>query len=569
MTAVGIVALIGCSDANLYQPQVTAQGTANINFCTTPSTTVVNDLKYLFVTDISGSNQHNFTISGPGATPVPDTATPPGTDPTGQRRYQGLVNFLQNSTAQSNVYYAGLFFAATQTVPFGEDSDPWYTGGGGNPAYLGAVPNTASGMAANYLNIWCPGGETPPACAPTNDLGYTDYIGTLTLVKNSIMADVQRQQYLVQHGQPLQASSYVIFWTSDGFPYVASGAENVGTIIQLVQDIMNLKTSQQYGQYINSITFNTAFYFTTSTGTYEFTQAENIMTEMATIGQGNFVYVQQGQDIDYTKFAVPTQNPPFVLRDLWIHDASAVWWNGKLMLDTDNDGIPDKIEQQWGSNPNAYDSDQNGVGDGVEYYLYGTPCSSISSTNLGQTGQSCTTAGAKNVSALLNCGSPGTYPNVYPDTDLDYLNDCEETLLGSSYTDFDSNQDDVPDQLEWLYNIPYVFGTNGLTADPADDGVDDYAKLKELFPINTPVPQLHGVVPLAYTITTASSNSTQTCYNVNVQSISTMSSSDVLRVYIMESEGAEGTSLRHMRVLKNITHMTGSTISLTDGDFTP
>jgi hypothetical protein len=294
---------------------------------------------------------------------------------------------------------------------------------------------------------------------------------------------------------------------------------------------------------------------------------------MASIGQGDYLQIQNGSNINYSEFAVPSQNPPFTLRDFWIHDASAVWWNGKLLLDSDNDGIPDAVETQWGSNPNAYDSDHNGVGDGVEYYLYGTPCGNIAAGNLGKSGQSCTVGGAKNVTATAGCGNPGPYTNsfpgtVYPDTDLDNLNDCEEGLVQSVATDFDSNQDWVPDQLEWLWGIPFLAGTNGLNADPASDGVSNYQKLKELFPINTPVSQIASA-PLTYTINQVSSNSAQTCYNVDVTNITTVSNSDVIRVYIMESEGAEGSSVRHLRVLKNVTRMNGNSLTLTDGDFTP
>jgi hypothetical protein len=239
------------------------------------------------------------------------------------------------------------------------------------------------------------------------------------------------------------------------------------------------------------------------------------------------------------------------------------------MLDSDNDGIPDVVEIQWGSNPNAYDSDQNGLGDGVEYFLYGSPCGSIPAGQLGK-GGTCTTAGALNsYLGVPGCGNPGAYPNTYPDTDADYLNDCEEGLIGTSRTDFDSNQDWVPDQLEWLYSISYLFGQNSLSANPTNDGVSNYQKLKELYPINTPITKIQtGVLPLSYTLTQSSTTSTQTCYNVNVQSIATMSPSDVIRVYVMETQGSNG-NLRHMRVLKNVTKMTNGSLTINDGDLTP
>src|SRR5580704_14931208 len=95
--------LVGCSNATLYQKAGAPAG-AEINFCTTPSSAIVSKLKYLFVTDISGSNQNNFIINGPSATPAQDTScgTPPcGTDPTGVRLYSGLINFLNTNATQN------------------------------------------------------------------------------------------------------------------------------------------------------------------------------------------------------------------------------------------------------------------------------------------------------------------------------------------------------------------------------------------------------------------------------------------------------------------------------------
>ncbi len=573
-----ISALIACSNASLFQAQQISSASAKINFCTTPATAVVSKLKYLFVTDVSGSNQQNFIISGPGAGPVPDTscgASPCGTDPTGTRRYSGLISFLQNNALQNstNTYYAGLLFSTSPILPFNnfggggptEDNATasiWYSNFGAGP-----VANTATYMAAQYQNIWCPGGALPPCTTPQDPGGWTDYTGTLTQVYNYIVQDINYEQALTASGvQPQSASSYVIFWTSDGFPYGASGPQNVGTILQDVQNIMNLKATQQYGQYISSINFNTAFYFTSDTSSYEYGQADTLLSEMANIGQGAFFQISNGQNIPYSQFSIPQQNPPFVLRDLWVHDASAVWWNGKLMADTDNDGIPDAIEKQWGSNPNAYDSDGNGIGDGVEYYLWGTPCGSISSNNLGKPGQTCTGAGANKSFIPGTCSIAGPYP----DTDLDYLNDCEENLLGSNPKNFDSNGDFVPDQFEWLFNVPFTFGTNGLSADPANDGVSDYQKLKDLFPMSIPFPEIHGVLPLNYVLTPTSSNAVQSCYTAEVQNIPVQTPNDVIRVYIMETEGNEGTEINHMRVLKNTTTMSGTnTLIINDGEFTP
>jgi hypothetical protein len=581
MTAFGAT-LVCCSNASLYQ-KAAAPAAAEINFCTTPTTAIVSKLKYLFVTDVSGSNQNNFVIAGPGATPAQDTScgTPPcGTDPTGVRRYSGLINFLNTNAAQNytNVYYASLFFSTSPTVPFGgtfngagpvEDtanSSIWYTNFGAGP-----TPNPASYMAQQYTNIWCPAssGQTYPNCTqPQDPGGWTDYVDTLGStvgIYEYITQDLKYEQKLTELGlQPQTTSAYVIFWTSDGFPYTAQGPQASGAILQDVQDIMNLKSSQEYGQLISSISLNTAFYFTTDTASYEYSQAETLMSEMANIGEGAFFLVSAGQDIPYTQFSIPTQNPQFVLRDLWVNDASSIWWNGKRMLDSDNDGIPDQIETQWGSNPKAYDSDGNGIGDGVEYSLWNTPCGNIPVANLGQAGQTCTNAGA-NKSFYGTCGAP-----PYNDTDQDNLNDCEENLLGSNPTNFDTNGDFVPDQFEWLYNVAYNFGTNSLNSDPTNDGVTNYQKLKDLFPVNVPMPQLNGITPMSYQLTQTSTNASQTCYQAQVTNVPVMSNADVLRVYIMETYGTGGSNVNHMRVLNGVKTMNGTnTLILNDTDFTP
>ncbi len=569
----GALLLMSCSNAKLYKGAF-SEGSAQMNFCTTAPNAVTTKLKYLFVIDQSANNQQNsLLLTAPTDAPTPDGNG--GTDPTGNIRYQALMNFLNTAPASATTFYSSLFFNTNPIVPFGSN----YTGGGYNEDTLlqsiwymlgpvGDITTTPAYLAGQYQNIACPTG--PCGVQPQGDAGSADYGDTLGVVLNSIEQDIGYEQSLVAAGGPLTASSYVIFWISSGYPFFQYGSQtqaqiNVleGNITNTVTSIMGLKSQHQYAQYIDSIIINAGFY-TTNSSSWSQSETAKVLENMASVGQGSFVDFATN-NINFSKFTVPQADVPFTLKDVWIHDASAVWWDGKLMLDSDNDGIPDEIELQWGSNPYAYDSDQNGLGDGVEYFLFGSPCGSIPSGQLGQTGQKCTTAGAiTSFRGVPGCSTPGTYPNIYPDTDLDNLNDCEEGMIGTSRTDFDSNQDWVPDQLEWLFSIPYLYGTNGLSADPTNDGVVNYQKLKDLFPINIPISQVN-VAPLSYEITQSSSTSTQTCYNVNAQEIATMSPTDTIRVYIMETNGRE----RHMRVLKNVTHMSNSFVNINDGDLTP
>jgi hypothetical protein len=558
---------MGCSNARLYKGEFSNNGSVQVNFCTTPAAAVSTKIKYLFVIDQSYNNQQNYYWNSNTDGPYADVNG--GTDPTGGKRYDSLITFLNNAALNpsSSIYYSALFFNTNPIVPFKN-----FTGGGLSEDQLqesiwyslnGAldVQNTAAYMSAQYTNIACPNAG-PCDVQPQADGGWSDYSDTLTLVLNSIEQDLGNEQVLVDEGQPLEASSYVIFWVSSSFPYLPSGAQNTQALVNQVKTISALKTQQQYAPYIDSIIFNTGYYSTNS-NYWSQQQTSTLLQNMAAVGQGTYVDFSTN-DINYSKFSVPQSTQPFVLKDFWVHDASAVWWKGQLMLDSDNDGIPDLVEVQMGSNPNAYDSDQNGIGDGVEYNLFGSPCGGIPA---GGTGTCSNATAVKSFLGVPNCGSPGTWPNIYPDSDNDYLNDCEEGLLGSNHSDFDSNVDWVPDQLEWLFNIPFLYGTNGLTADPANDGVSNYQKLKDLFPINTPISQIQAI-PAAYEITQVSANTSQTCYQANVTNLATMSQNDVVRVYVMETQGYVG-NLRHMRVLKQTEHMTGSSLIVNDGDLTP
>lgn len=583
---------IGCSNASLYKGQLTVDSTAAISFCTTPAANVVTNLKYIFVFDISGSTIQNYFPQDVEAPPYsltnyanyagtygPDPLG--GTDIYGERRFGSLINFLGQITDTPNTYYAAILFGDTPSL-----KQAWLTGG----------VKTALAATQAKLGTYCVNNAQNPDPNCTGAVpngGNTDYQDTLADPSNSqdtnsvyglIYTDILAAQQAQAIGQPFNASDYVIFWISDGAPYVQTNGvtalQPLAEIEGQVTSIVNLQTN--YPDFVNSVTLNTGFFHLDHTvpappppngyaGTASWATAWSYaeiqdeisalyMQQMASFGRGQFIDFSSNT-INYTKFNVPAQVAKFVLKDFWIHDASTVWWNGQLMLDSDNDGIPDVVELQMGSNPNAYDSDGNGLGDGVELKVYGSPCGDSkckSNANMRQPAGG--TAGPNNCTYKIATGS-----NVYGDQDCDFLNDYEESVLGSNRNDFDSNQDWVPDQFEFVSLVSFLSGTNSLSADPENDGITDYFKLKENLPINYPASQIHGVNPLNYTLTQVSDNTSQTCFQVNVQQLATMSSTDVVRAYVMEARGSVGSS-RKMRVAQKITN--GSLV-LTDSDFTP
>ncbi len=555
----GLLTMVACSDANLYRGQLNANAVANVNVCTTPAQSIVTNLKYIFVFDHSGSNQQNYIPDGNspfvlGQNYSGNFAADPlgGTDPTGAKRFQPLIQFINGVTDGPNVFYSSINFGTTANVFF-----PWYNGAGvktSQASAIGSVSSTPDSTGTPLVS-----GYSAP-----QDGGDTNYQDTLNTIQTMIDNDIAKAQLSVQSGQPLVASDYIVFWVSDGAPYM-----NGGTVLQpevglknQIQAILALRTANP--EYVDSITFSTGFYHIDHTGAApqgatatEWSYARlmdqesaQYMADMAATGQGSFIDFATNT-IDYSRFAVPNRSEKYVLRDFWVQNTSAVWWNGQLMLDTDHDGIPDSIELQMGSNPYKYDSDGNGVGDGVEYSLYGTPCGS----------GTCAPAQAR-VNAVL-CGA---LPNSgsYADSDGDGLNDCEEKLLGSNAFDFDSNQDWVPDQFEWLSKVAYLSGTNTLLSNPQSDGVSNYNKMKQGLPVNFPISSLHGVKPMSYQLTQVSDDINQTCYTASVQNLATMSSNDSVKVYFLESRGVAGAS-RRMRTAQ--TTVSNGKLILNDGDF--
>ena len=516
-----LVSYTNCTNARLGINTVVESSYAGVNFCTTPAQSIQSNLKYLFVIDHSGSNQQNYIPQSNG-TYIPDPAG--GTDPNGLKRFAPLVTFLQGITDNPNTFYASISFADAPTQNLA-----WSTGG----------VRTTAAQAITYFQS-----QMPPV-----DGGNTDYLDTLNMIQNVITSDVQAAVTAAQGtGAPIISSDYVIIWISDGAPYVNGVLQPTATIYGDVQAIMALKT--QYPDYVDSITLSTGFY-TTATPTPEQQTASNVMSQMATYGQGSFIFFSTNS-INYTDFSVPARNAKFVMRDFWIQNANTVWWNGKLMLDSDGDGIPDSVELTLGSDPHKYDSDGNGVGDGVEYYLYGTPCKDAA----------CATTNARNLQA--QCGAMPV--GGYLDSDNDFLNNCEENLLGSKSNDFDSNQDWVPDQFEWISQVSFVAGSNSLLAMPMNDGMTNYQKMKQNLPVNVPVSSLSGYIPMSYQISQVSDNPSQTCFQVQVQNIASITGANSIRAYIMESRGATG-NVRHMRVAQK--QLSNGQLQLSDGDFSP
>ncbi len=121
----------------------------------------------------------------------------------------------------------------------------------------------------------------------------------------------------------------------------------------------------------------------------------------------------------------------------------ARWYNENDTTDTDNDGIIDSIEIQFGSDPTRVDTDDDGVSDYNELNWLNTDPSSVDSNNDG----------------ILDGND---------DADGDGLTNAEETELGTNPAYYDSDYDYLSD-----YEEINIYHTDPLNADSDGDGVID------------------------------------------------------------------------------------------------
>jgi hypothetical protein len=114
--------------------------------------------------------------------------------------------------------------------------------------------------------------------------------------------------------------------------------------------------------------------------------------------------------------------------------------NGEVQVDSDGDGLFDKDESGFATSPTNPRTDGYCLDSIAVDPAFSARCASF------QTTRSC---------------------DPHFDADMDGLNECEESVLATRPTDFDTDDDGIPDGLEWIY------GYNPLVSDSKIDSNAD------------------------------------------------------------------------------------------------
>jgi hypothetical protein len=550
--------------------------TVQVNFCTPASSVQNTATKTLIILDHSGSNFQNYKMSADGSG-APDTSTGSvvilptlATDPNGLLRYGSatasgtLLNYLStlppNDPNKPSHYFALIDF--NDKAPLNSEGSKSFTSD-----------------VQSFYNIVL-NDKVSSGSLPTGDAGATSYVNALTAGLTLINQDIAAAEACaklptttaptstcLQPGVPV-ASSYIVVFMSDGSPIIKTGlAIQNGQVISnpldptdcpypnalLSQVICKESTDQILGivgqmvqltgnrQFVAGVNLFTLYYYVP--GNVD-AAGQQLLQQMAAAGNGLAYSALSGSNVTYSQFQPPLQQAQYSLQDVFVTNASGVWWSdGNFYADTDGDGLPDFIEKQWGSDPLNPRTAGNGISDLVRYQLSmnkGSSCSQKGSNGLCQDFATDMFAQGGPCSGLIPPTKDPTNASavLYHSSDPSGLNDCEKVLLGDSggIDNPDSNGDSIPDWLEFINKIPFQIGSNPGVNNSESDNYTLYEKVKYSLPTAVSLNNYPQIKPSVYNLKTTNIGSGQPlCYSLEVTNLPSATPTDKIRVDVIFS----------------------------------
>jgi hypothetical protein len=264
--------------------------------------------------------------------------------------------------------------------------------------------------------------------------------------------------------------NFEVFLITDGYPNINGNRMASGPIYDSVDDLMDLEKNDSY-KAVAKTKVHTIYYTGNpySQNPQPDPEAEDLMQKIAERGNGKFVPFGNSLP-EYNEFETPLAELEKSLSDVLVIPQN-LRWNEKtklLEIDSDGDGIPDTKEIELGSDPQQADTDQNGVADLVSLMTTGKVC----------TNEDCSIDDSINPLCLGYVREDYvSYNDMFENSDGDYLNNCDETLLKTDMFSVDSNKNFISDGIELL--LGFNPSQNNLHLKDSDgDGLTDYQEIK-------------------------------------------------------------------------------------------
>lgn len=274
-------------------------------------------------------------------------------------------------------------------------------------------------------------------------LGGTPYLAALALATAELTADIEASE-------SASRTRYVVIFLSDGSPTDAPG--NPDRVLSAVDGLMALQPR------VGGLTMNTVFLGNTSG-----TGPADLLQKMAERGNGSFKSFAQGDQLDYSGFDFSSIRRTYNLRTFAVINHNMLPVEEGQRVDSDGDGLSDETERRLGTDVRLPDTDRDGCSDLMEVRVAWDPL----------------------VDGRRNGQCSCQRELMEKDTDGDGLNDCEESWLGTSIKDPDSDTnasrgpagDLIPDRLDFLYLADATFPND--SSDRDRDGVSDRTEFEQ------------------------------------------------------------------------------------------
>jgi hypothetical protein len=230
-------------------------------------------------------------------------------------------------------------------------------------------------------------------------------------------------------------------------------------------------------------------------------RAEQLGVALSLAGGGRYERIPYADQASFSRIDFRSTQRTFVLKELLVFNRNAIPTPEGFIPDSDADGLSDAEEALLSLNPLDADSDGDFFQDKLEHLL----------RTLG-----------------LDPELPNTFPDCDDetlDTDGDGLRDCEEKLLATDKTLFDTDADGFPDWVE------FRAGTNPLFADTLDDlDLDGKSNGQEVLAHTDPSSndaQVRAEQGYRYRITDLGvTDDGRTCYDVRISNVTLVSTQD-------------------------------------------
>jgi hypothetical protein len=186
------------------------------------------------------------------------------------------------------------------------------------------------------------------------------------------------------------------------------------------------------------------------------------LDRMAGLGGGDFRDFRNNEPINFLNFQFGQVRRTFQVKDVVATNFSSPPDSPLDIADSDSDGLTDDQEAALGLDPLNPDTDGDGFSDGVEVHFAKLGAS------FNPRGMALPDGGG------LDPGCPPALRGV--DSDCDGLTDCDEQIIGTNALRTDSDNDGVPDSVEWQMGTQP--SSDDMAEDPDNDGLLNRAEVR-------------------------------------------------------------------------------------------